>query len=335
MPAFDHIPIIDIGDIDQAEGTGIEAIVNQIRDAYSTAGFAYIVNHGVDSGLIDELFEKSAEFHALPHSSKLEIELNELHRGFIPINTSTDINSTLAVVTKPNQSESFIMMREAGENDPGVLAGDFLAGANQWPEGLPGFRETVSAYSDVLTQLGHKMCRAIALAMETDVEAFSAMFAPPTTFLRLLHYPPQQPDPSGDLYGSAPHTDFGCITILAQDEIGGLQVRNSQGQWIDAPHIPESFVMNVGDMLHRWSNGLLLSTPHRVINQSGRERYSCPFFFDPGVSIEVAPLESCITPDNPKRFDGIVYGDFLRAELQSGYDRHQNKGDLSPKVTRH
>jgi len=252
----------------------------------------------------------------------MDLELNELHRGFIPINTSTDKNSKLAVVSKPNQSESFILMREATAGDRAVLAGDYLAGANQWPEGLPGFRDTVVAYHDALTELGHKLCRAIGLALRTDVETFAAAFAPPTTFLRLLHYPPQPPDPAGDLYGSAPHTDFGCITILAQDEVGGLQVRNQAGDWIDAPCIPGSFVMNVGDMLHRWSNGQLLSTPHRVVNRSGKERYSCPFFFDPDVNVEVAPLPGCVTAEQPSQFDSIVYGDFLRAELQAGYDKH-------------
>ena len=110
MTTFDRIPIIDIGDIDQVDGAGIDSIIQQIREAYGTAGFAYLVNHGVDSVLIEDLFQKSAEFHALPRAAKLNIELNELHRGFIPINTSTDKNSKLAVVTKPNQSESFIMM---------------------------------------------------------------------------------------------------------------------------------------------------------------------------------------------------------------------------------
>lgn len=319
---FDHIPVIDIGDIDQRDGTGFESIVRQIRDAYGTAGFAYIVNHGVDQVLITDLFEASAAFHALPRAAKMTLELNQLHRGFIPINTSTDRNSRLAVVAKPNQSESFIMMREAPAGDRAVLAGDYLAGANQWPDGLPGFRDTVVAYHAALTQLGFKLCRAIALALRTDVETFAAAFAPPTTFLRLLHYPPQPPDPAGDLYGSAPHTDFGCITILAQDEVGGLQVRNQAGAWIDAPCIPGSFVMNVGDMLHRWSNGQLLSTPHRVVNRSGRQRYSCPFFFDPDVNVEVAPLPACVTAEQPSQFDSIVYGDFLRAELQAGYDKH-------------
>jgi len=319
---IDAIPIIDIGDIDQTTGAGIESIAQEIRDAYSTVGFAYIVNHGIDPTLIDELFQASAEFHALPRAAKMAIELNALHRGFIPINTSTDKNSKLAVVTKPNQSESFIMMREADARDPGVRAGDYLAGPNQWPEELPGFRTTVTAYHEALTQLGHKVCRAIALALRTDAEAFSAAFAPPTTFLRLLHYPPQPPDPANDIYGSAPHTDFGCITILAQDTIGGLQVRNAAGSWIDAPHMPDSFVMNVGDMLHRWSNGQLLSTPHRVVNRSGKHRYACPFFFDPDVTAEVAPLASCITAERRRRFPAIVYGDFLRAELQAGYEKH-------------
>jgi len=127
---FNKIPIIDIGDIDQAAGAGIESIVQQIYDAYTTAGFAYIVDHGIDSNLVAALFEASAAFHALPRASRMAIELNALHRGFIPINTSTDRNSRFAVVTEPNQSESFIMMREADANDPCVLAGDYLAGPN-------------------------------------------------------------------------------------------------------------------------------------------------------------------------------------------------------------
>ena len=322
MISFDQIPIIDIAEIDQIDGPGIESIVRQIRKAYGTAGFAYIVNHGVGPLLIENLFQNSVEFHSLPYEEKMKIELNELHRGFIPINTSTDKNSKLAVITKPNQSESFIMMREANRNDPAVQMGDFLAGPNLWPEKLPQFRKTMISYFDELTHLCHKICRTIALALRTDVEAFAAEFAPPTTFLRLLHYPPQSPDSPCDLYGSAPHRDFGCITILAQDETGGLQLRNSQGNWINAPFVKDSFVMNFGDMLHRWSNGLFISTPHRVINSSGKERYSCPFFFEPNINAKVSPLPCCITPDNPQQFESIVYGEFLRTELQSGYNRH-------------
>ncbi len=322
MGSFDRIPIIDIGEINRIDGPGIESIVRQIQKAYGTAGFAYIVNHGVDPFLIKQLFQKSIEFHSLSYEEKIKIELNELHRGFIPINTSTDKNSKLAVVTKPNQSESFIMMREADSDDPAVKSGDYLAGPNQWPEEFPGFQETLTNYFDVLTHLCHKICRAIALALGADLKTFAAEFNPPTTFLRLIKYPPILQNESRNLYGSAPHTDFGCITILAQDETGGLQVKNTDGQWIDAPFIKDSFVMNIGDMLHRWSNGLLISTPHRVINSTGQERFSCPFFFEPNVNVKVSPLPSCVTHRRPKQFDSIIYGEFLRTELQTGYDRH-------------
>jgi isopenicillin N synthase-like dioxygenase len=108
--------------------------------------------------------------------------------------------------------------------------------------------------------------------------------------------------------------------------VGGLQVMTPAGAWIDAPPLPGSLVMNVGDMLHRWSNGRLLSTPHRVINRSGRERYSCPFFHDPNVAAEIAPLPSCTGPGNPPRFAPQVFGAFLRAELEASYQKHAKGG---------
>ncbi len=132
-------------------------------------------------------------------------------------------------------------------------------------------------------------------------------------------YPPQPPQAPDDLYGSAPHTDFGCLTLLAQDDVGGLEVMTPDGRWIAAPPMKGAFVVNVGDMLHRMSNGRLRSTPHRVINRTGRERYSVPFFFDPHVSTVIEPLAGTGTP----QFPPIHFGDFLRAELEAGYDAHK------------
>ena len=181
----------------------------------------------------------------------------------------------------------------------------------------------MTAYNDQLSALGQRLVSLAALALNTDPTNLLSAFETPTTWLRLLHYPPTAPTAPEDLYGSAPHTDFGCLTILAQDDVGGLQVMAPSGQWIDAPVIPGAFVVNVGDMLHRWSNGILLSTPHRVINRSGRERYSCPFFFDPHVSTEIAPLSSCVSNKRPAAFEPLVFGDFLRSELEAGYDKHR------------
>ncbi len=312
MTEFTEIPVLDASCLQ--DGSDRSQLTADFAKAYGETGFGYIINHGIDQALIDAAFKASAEFHALPHKAKMAVELNHLHRGYIPINTSTDVNSKLADVKKPNQSASFMMMREDAAENPDA----FLSGPNQWPD-LEGFRDTLTAYHDALKGLAQNLMEvALAAANVTDTSVLKH-FETPTTWLRLLHYPPQPAASPDDLYGSAPHTDFGCLTILAQDGVGGLQVQTPAGNWVDAPKIPGSFVVNVGDMLNRMSNGRLKSTPHRVINKSGKERYSCPFFFDPNVACDVAPLAGTGAPE----FEAINFGDFLRGELQAGYDKHK------------
>ena len=307
------VPVVDLDAVD---------VVEQMLHAYGTVGFASLVGHGIDDSLRRDVFAASSAFHALPLEQKMAIELDANHRGYIPIDTSTDRTSTLAVVTKPNQSASFMMMRDDGPDSPDVLAGRFLAGGNQWPE-LAGFRPVLERYHEAMCDLGQRLVRLFARGLGDDEGVLERSFRPPTTWLRLLHYPPVPGDAPPDLYGSAPHNDFGFITILAQDEVGGLQVRDSDGAWIDVPPRSDAFVMNVGDMLHRWSNGRLLSTPHRVHNRSGRERYSVPFFFDPHVSTVVAPLSCCIDDEHPAQYEPIEFEAFLRHELTTSYDRHR------------
>ena len=328
MTEFSEIPIIDAAGLAKGPGDTLAGLAKAFRRAYSETGFAYLVNHGVGQDLIQKVFTASSRFHALPLDVKNRVALNALHRGFIAIDTSTDVNSKLAAVVRPNQSESFMMMREDGPDAPDVRAGAYLAGPNQWPD-LPGFRQDVTTYHDALSRLARRLMRVAALAIGADPAEILPAFERPTTWLRLLHYPPHPPASPDDLFGSAPHTDFGCLTILAQDDVGGLQVRTPGGAWIDAPFLPGSFVVNVGDMLSRWSNGLLRSTPHRVINRSGRQRYSCPFFYDPNVAIDIAPLASCVTPDRPAAFAPVNFGAFLAAELEAGYDAHKRADEAS------
>ena len=322
MNEFTEIPILDVTAIHDGSLQEKRALAEQFAEVYGSTGFGYIKNHGVAAELIEQVFAASQRFHDAPFEAKMAVELNNQHRGYIPINTSTDVNSKLADVKKPNQSESFMIMREDAEDAPQVRAGDYLAGPNQWPD-LGGFQEPVVAYHDALSKLALQLVEIVALALGADPEEMAAHFAPPTTWLRLLYYPPAPPIDDPDLYGSAPHTDFGFLTILAQDDIGGLQVQTPAGKWIDAPRIPGTFVVNVGDMLHRWSNGRLKSTPHRVINRSGRPRYSCPFFFDPNVATDIAPLPSTVTAQTPSQFAPINFGEFLRGELEAGYQHHK------------
>jgi isopenicillin N synthase-like dioxygenase len=176
----------------------------------------------------------------------------------------------------------------------------------------------MQGYDAAMAEFARTLIAVIAEALG-DTNTMVATFESPTTWLRLLHYPPQHPQSPDDEYGSAPHTDFGAITLLAQDDVGGLAVKTTDGRWVDVPPVPNAFVMNVGDMLSRWSNGRLLSTPHRVTNRSGRERYSVPYFFDPHVSTVIAPLPSLGEP----QFEPIVFGDFLRSQLEASYEAHQ------------
>ena len=307
-----QIPKIDISEIEEKEFS--RALLQDFFSAYNKYGFGYIINHGIEKTLIEQLFQVSKQFHSQPLSEKMRVALDHNHRGYIAINTSTDVNSKLADVKKPNQSESFMMMREDKSELPDV----YLSGPNQWPK-LENFKEVLEKYTFNMTKLGRNLMRLALLSSGVKDLSVMQSLDTPTIWLRLLHYPPISKNSPSDLYGSAPHTDFGCLTILAQDEIGGLQVQTREGEWIDVPKLEGSFVVNVGDMLSRYTNGLLRSTPHRVINKSGKERFSCPFFFDPHTNAVVQPLKGTGKP----KFSPINFGEFLREELEASYEKHK------------
>ena len=321
------IPVIDLEPLLSGSAKGLKRVADRIADVYEHVGFGYLANHGISADVIDGLFAASREFHALPRAEKMKIEINRFHRGFIPINTSTDKTTKLAKVTKPQQSESFMLMHELAADDPDVLTGAFLAGPNQWPD-LAGFAPRVIAYEAAAAGVARQLVRAIAMVLGLAPNGLDRHFERPTTFLRLLYYPPQPPQSPDDLYGSSPHTDYGFLTLLLQDDAGGLQVKTQDGRWLEAPPRPGTLVMNTADMLHRWSNGRLLSTPHRVINRSGRARYSCPYFFDPNLSTVIEPLRTCLDAEHPPRFPPITYGAFLEGELRANHDQHAKRSGM-------
>ena len=308
-----NIPKIDISGVDRNDFP--KTLLEEFYHAYNSYGFGYIVNHGIEKDLIDQVFQVSKTFHSLPLSEKMKVALDDNHRGYIAINTSTDVNSKLAEVKKPNQSASFMMMRE----DKAQIADVYLSGPNQWPE-IAGFRETLEKYTLQMTSLGKKLMRLALMSVGLKDLSILNSFETPTIWLRLLHYPPIPKSSPNDLYGSAPHTDFGCLTILTQDDIGGLQVQTKNGDWIDVPKVEGSFVVNVGDMLNRLTNGILRSTPHRVINKSGKERFSCPFFFDPHVNTNIQPLKGTGKP----KFPPVNFSEFLQGELKASYEKHKD-----------
>jgi len=318
----DALPIIDMAGL--GDTTAEAAIARQLDAAFSHIGFCYFSNLGVAPSLVEGVFAQSRRFHALPDEAKREIAMNEYHRGYMAPNTSIIATSSVARVSRPNYSESLMLMHEVPPDDP--RHGLPLQGPNQWPAGLPGFREAVTAYYAAMDAACHRLLRPLGLALGLAPGWESTFFDFPTTFLRLLHYPPQPPDSPDDAFGSAPHTDYGVITVLAQDNSGGLEVRRRDGTWLPAPPIPGTWVVNVGDMLSRWTNGRWQSTPHRVKNTSGGDRYSCPFFFDMDMDSEVACLPTCTGPENPPRFPPVRYGDYLLERLNKNYAYRQTAG---------
>ena len=235
---------------------------------------------------------------------------------------SSDLISTSG---KPNLVEALFVKRDLAPDHPDVIANKLYRPANQWPDGVPGFRETIVAYCDAMERLCLDMLPVYALALELPADYFNEAFVEPQYALRMSHYPPAE-DGEADQFGVAPHTDSSFLTMLAQSELPGLEVRMPSGQWFAAPAVADAFVVNSGDMLRRWTNHRFLSTPHRVRNRNaGRDRYAIPFFFDANVDYPMACLPSCQAPDNPPRYEPVTYTAYMQW-FTSQYDHVREKG---------
>jgi isopenicillin N synthase-like dioxygenase len=317
------LPVIDVGPLvgDASAAARAEA-AGQIQAACRERGFFYITGHGVPAGLVDQLAKASAEFFALPLADKLEIAMvhgGRAWRGFFPV--GTELTSG-----RPDLKEGLYFGTELPGDDPRVRAGLPLHGSNLFPRQVPRLRTLVLAYLDALTRAGQGVLAGVALSLGLDAGYFATGYtADPTILFRIFHYPP--PPPQSQDWGVGEHTDYGLVTLLAQDDSGGLQIAAPAGnehRWIDAPPLPGSLVCNIGDMLDRLTGGWYRSTPHRVRNLSGHGRLSFPFFLDPGFDAEVPPLpdRAAAGDDGRRRWDGQdlraftgTYGEYLLGKV--------------------
>ena len=308
LPIIDVSPLINGGDPARA--------VAQIKHACSQSGFFYIEGHEVSLELQSRLERLSHTFFEQPESEKSKIAMSlggRAWRGFFPV--GDELTSG-----KPDQKEGIYFGSELSGDHPKVQSQTPLHGKNLFPD-IPGFRETVLEYLDALTQTGHAVMKGIALSLGLDAGFFQReLTVDPIILFRIFHYPAIPKQNVDQLWSVGEHTDYGLLTILKQDDTGGLQVK-SQGRWIDAIPVPNTFVCNIGDMLDRMTNGLYRSTPHRVLNKSEHGRLSFPFFFDPSWDAEVKPLCSKLETNADSgndRWDGTslaelkgTYGEYL------------------------
>jgi isopenicillin N synthase-like dioxygenase len=282
------IPVISLAPLLAGGGEGVRSVAAAIRKAATEVGFFYIADHGIPAGLIAETHGMARRFFALPLAEKRRIEINHRHRGFLKMG-----EATMHGAKRPDLKESFIFGLDLPEDDPDVRAGKELMGPNLWPPALPEMKRVLDAYYGAVVGCGETLLRALAVALDKPEDFFLASFRKPLARGSIIYYPPQPPALGGEQFGVSPHSDYGCLTLLWQDDNGGLQVRDKQGGWIDAPPIPGTFVINIGDLLARWTNDLFASTPHRVINRSGRERYSIALFYDPHFDTPIEVLDTC------------------------------------------
>ncbi|HEX5325833.1 MAG TPA: 2-oxoglutarate and iron-dependent oxygenase domain-containing protein [Acetobacteraceae bacterium] len=317
--AAGSIPVIDYGPCFAGAPDALTALAGQVRHACEHVGFFYALNHGVPQPLIDRAFAASRRFHALPLELKLRLRLNENNIGYLPMNASVQGASTVHKATRPNQNESFFVSHDRAADHPDVLAGKPLRGRNQWPDAMPDLRADMMAYFHALHALCERMLPAFAVALGMPAEHFAPFFANEAhANLRFLHYPPQDAD-QDNLFGQAPHTDNSFMTVLARTDVPGLAVRLPSGEWFPPPLIPGTLLINLGNIMRRWSNDRFLSTPHGVLNESGTDRYSIAYFHSPNPDAVIEPLPSCVDADNPSRYPPAVYRDLVLAFYRANY----------------
>ncbi|MEJ0058501.1 MAG: 2-oxoglutarate and iron-dependent oxygenase domain-containing protein [Terricaulis sp.] len=313
------LPIIDVRPFlaATADAAARESAAREIERACRDLGFFYAIGHGVSADTMAALEDASWRFFALPEERKLEIAMargGRAWRGYFPV--GGELTSG-----KPDLKEGLYFGEELGAEDERVRDGTPLHGANLYPSDVPALRPAVERFTSEATHAAHAIMRGIALSLGLDANYFQRTYtARPTLLFRIFHYPSSAP--SDDVWGVGEHTDYGLLTLLAQGDIGGLQVKTPAG-WIEAPPIEGALVCNIGDMLDRLTGGWYKSTPHRVRNASGKGRLSFPFFFDPAFDAEIVPLPNrAASDDSDERWDNAnvhafsgTYGDYLLGKV--------------------
>ncbi len=303
VPVLDLTPLIAGGDLAE--------LAARLRQACITTGFFYVKNHGVAQPVIDDVFAAARRFFDLPLAERMAIRIDDrFRRGYMPIGINQHPGYP------PDLKESYEIGVDLPLDDPDVAAGLPLHGPNRWPAAHPWLRSAAEAYFDATTALGRRLLRLFALSLGMPEEYFLAWCRKPVIGTRLFHYPPA-PVAAEPVFGVAPHTDYGMITLLTQDPIGGLELRKRDGEWIATPFIPGTFVINLGDLFRVWTNDLYVSNPHRVVNRTGRERYSIPTFFNLDYHAPVSCLPTCQSADNPPKYAPIGSGEYLLSRFRT------------------
>jgi len=313
------IPLVDLKSSDA---------VLTIRQACEQTGFFYLVNHAVPRALIDAQYAATARLFDLPAEGKavLSSRFSTAGNGYDPMNSQI-----LQKGAASDLKESYHCGPELDADHPYVQRGLPRYGHNLWPSNLPGFRAQCLAYFTTMQGLGEQIMDGIALSLDLPQRWFRPYYNLPMSDLRLLHYPSVDGPALPDQFGAGAHTDWGAVTILAQDDVGGLEVMTADGDWIDAPPIPGSFVINIGQLIARWTNGRYRSNLHRVrTNRTGRSRYSIPFFYNPDFDARIECLDICLGEGGTPRWAPCTAGEHIDQMRRASMARVTLPPDAAP-----
>lgn len=302
------IPVIDLSESDPAR------TASAIHIACRETGFFYVANHGVPPALIAAQFAWSKRFFDLPLTEKMALDMrgSPARAGYEPFQGQTlDSQDATAEKAPPDLKESFRCGREADAAS---------APRNPWPARLPGFREQMLAYRKAVARLGDRLLALLALSLDLPSDWFEDAYRDALGTVVLIKYPPQPAAARDKQIGAGAHTDWGGITVLAQDNSAGLEVRNADGDWLEARPLPDTFIINLGDLTARWTNGLYNSTMHRVKNaRSTCDRYSVPFFYSPRGDAVIEPVPTCVGADRPRRYATCSAREHIAEMFQRSY----------------
>jgi isopenicillin N synthase-like dioxygenase len=317
--SFTKIPTLDMKLLSGDSDTEKQLFTETLIETLHTIGFFYLKNHPINPDLMQQVLDLSKIFYSLPQDEKDSISIyNSKHfRGYGKLNAESTNNS-------PDFKETYDLGLERNPVNDSGKSYQILHGPNQWPPSLGNeFKHTITRYIDEMMKLGMKLMHAIAAGLGIEENIFSESFdfnsRDAYSMLRLLHYPPAQQN--AKQFGVGPHVDAGCLIFLLQDDTSGLQVQNNHGSGIDAPPVPDTLIVNIGEMLQLWTNGYFKATPHRVLNNNTNHRYSAPFFFEPNLSASIRPIATFSNYqqhiENGSR--PIIYGEHMLQVFQRSF----------------
>ena len=314
---FKEIPVIDISPLvgPQDNPKSLRKTAKEIENACKNIGFFYVKNHQIPQNHLDAVILVMQEFFNLPEEKKMKIHIgnSDVFRGYTPLGKEL-------TNAKYDWHECVDFGLDLEPNHPEVIAGNQLLGPNQWPENQPNFRKALERHWDLMILLGRRITEGLAMSLGFDKKKFARFMCKSHSFMRISNYPPygkDQEENVGDGIGA--HIDYGFLTILLQDNIGGLEVKNADNEWVSAPMIPGTFLINIGHMIQRWTNDYYKATVHRVIPPKHETRCSLPFFFEPNFDAIVVPLDTFCSKNNPPRYKPFHFGNYLESKFTTSY----------------